>query len=83
MKHISPSQLFNEQLAHIGEQRATIVLDNFIPVEKSIQQILRLTNLSNLSMVIKVKNSAYSIKYSYKKKDQKLIAVKLLDSSTR
>lgn len=44
-----------------------------------IRQALRRANISNLSMVVKVKNSAYSIKYKYEKKDQKLVAVKLLN----
>lgn len=78
MKHVSPSQLFKEQIEHIGEKQARIVLDNFIPVEQTLKYALRYNNISNLSMVVKVKNSAYSVKYTYRRKEQELVAVKLL-----
>ena len=78
MKHVSPSQLFKEQIEHIGERQARIVLDNFIPVEQTLRYALRYNNILNFSMVVKVKNSAYSVKYTYRRKEQELVAVKLL-----
>ena len=53
MKHVSP-QLFKEQIEHIGEKQARIVLDNFIPVEQTLRYALRY-NILNFSMVVKVK----------------------------
>ena len=78
MKHISPTQLFKEQVEHIGEKRAAAVLDNFIPVERTIKYALCHNNVSSLSMVVKVKNSSYSVKYTYNKRAKELLAVKLL-----
>lgn len=54
MKHVSP-QLFKEQIEHIGEKQARIVLDNFIPVEQTLRYALRYNNILNFSMVVKVK----------------------------
>lgn len=77
MKYISPSKLFSDQLILIGEVKAKIVLNNFIEIEKILQYTLRYTNVKKLSMIIKVKNSRYSIEYRYDKTDKKLQAVKL------
>lgn len=79
MKHVSHSQLFKEQIAHIGEKRAKTVLDNFIPVWQTLRYALRYNDISDLSMVVKVENSAYSVKYTYRRKEQELVAVKLLE----
>ena len=79
MKHASHSRLFKEQIAHIGEKRAKIVLDNFILVEQALRYALRYNNISNLSMIVKPENSAYSVKYTYRGKEQELVAVKLLE----
>ena len=78
MKYISPAQLFNEQLATIGQNRSQVILQNLIDAERVFQHVVRYLNVRNLSMIIKVKNSQYSIKYTYNNKDQQLIANKLL-----
>ena len=78
MKLISSTQLFKEQLALIGDKKAQIVLDNFIPTEKMFKYSLRHININKLSMLVKVKDSIYSIRYTYDKKDMQLLAEKLL-----
>lgn len=78
MKHISPSKLFKDQLVVIGEKKALKVLANFLPTEKMFKQSLRHINITKLSIIVKVKDSSYSIKYTYDKKGQQLIAEKIL-----
>lgn len=54
-------------------------MDNFIPVWQTLRYALRYNDISDLSMVVKVENSAYSVKYTYRRKEQELVAVKLLE----
>lgn len=78
MKYISPTTLFKDQLVSIGEAKAMIVLENLISTEKMFRRSLQYINISTLSMIVKVKNSTYSIKYTYNKADGHLIAEKLI-----
>ena len=79
MIKILTTQLFTEQLARIGKAKSQIALNNFIAVEKAFEYVLRYINLHNMSMVVKVKDSAYSIKYTYNKQENALRAIKLLE----
>lgn len=78
MKHISPTKLFNDQLVTVGEKKASVVLGNFIPTEKMFKYSLRYLNINKLSMIVKVTNSSYSIKYTYNKQAGQVVAEKLL-----
>ena len=78
MKYISPTTLFKDQLVSIGESEAMVVLENFISTEKMFRRSLQYIDISTMSMIVKVKNSTYSIKYTYDKADGHLIAEKLL-----
>ena len=78
VKHITPTQLFKEQLLSIGERQASVVLDNFISTEKMLKRSLQYVNIKKLSMLIKVTDSPHSIKYTYDKKDGQLVASKIL-----
>ncbi len=75
---IAPSPLFNQQLSLIGETKANVVLDNFIPTERMFKDTMRYINITNLSMIVKVKNSVYSIKYTYEKAERVIRARKLI-----
>ena len=78
MKHISPTKLFNDQLILVGERKAKIILGNFISAEKAFISATRLLNIKKLSMLVKVKNSSYAIKYTYDKTEDKLVATKII-----
>ena len=77
MKYISPTQLFNEQIFSLGEEKGKIVLKNLLVAEKIMKHTIRYANVKNLSMILKVKDSKYSIQYLYDKSSGKLLAEKL------
>lgn len=67
-----------QSAALIGETKANIVLDNFIPTERMFRDAMRRVNITKLSMIVKVRHSAYSIKYTYDKAEKEIRARKLL-----
>ncbi len=77
MKYISPTQLFNEQVFSLGKEKGKIVLKNLLVAEKIIKDATRFATVKNLSMILKVKDSKYSIQYLYDINDGKLLAEKL------
>ena len=79
MTYISPSPLFNQQLSSMGETKAKVVLNNFISIEKMFKESRRYVNITKLSMIVKVKHSAYSVKYRYDKTENEIRAVKVFE----
>ena len=74
---ITTFQSFNDQLQTLGESQANRILNNFTFVEQWFKQKSNL-NVSKLSMLVKVKDSDYSIKYSFDKETQMLNAHKII-----
>lgn len=75
---VSPTQLFNESLSRLGEKKAKIILQNFTVAKKIIEYALRQSNLKKITMVLKVKNSKYYVKYEYDKPKKTLIVKKII-----
>jgi hypothetical protein len=63
--NISPTTLFRNHINIIGEEKASIIFDNFTSAEKVVMRSLEQLNIKKLSMIVKVKNSQFSILYKY------------------
>ena len=81
---IAPSHLFNDQVKHVtrteGKSKGRAILQNFISTEKMFARSTELINIKNLSMIVKVKNSKYSIKYTYDKTKKEIHAQKIIET---
>ena len=77
MISITTFKSFKDQLQTLDELQVNRILGNFTLVERWLEQKSHL-NVSKLSMLVKVKDSDYSIKYTFEKETQALNAHKII-----
>lgn len=78
---IAPSSLFNEQVKKVNRTEnghGSIILKNFIDVENFFKKGKSILNIKNLTMIVKVTDSKYSIKYSFDKTLNEIHVIKIL-----
>ncbi len=74
------TSLFKDQLVLAGEAGAKIVLGNLILAEKMSLAATRLFNARKPSMLVKVKNSAYTIKHTHNRAKDEPVASKTIQT---